>query len=155
MPAVKEADQQKRALKVLAFCKEISTRILMEVSLDPREYCLDFIESESGFSAAINKNDHDIYFIDVTEGEGESRLRFFKDVTSQKFKGQRRIVLITDKPMPPEANQMRPFGPLCFVECFMTKARLAETLKAAMELKDTGVRVTSDPKFFDVTKLKQ
>jgi hypothetical protein len=154
-PVDRNCDQSKIKLKLLAYCNPISTRVMMEISLSPYEYVLEFCDGERNFIEAVTKQTHDVYFIDATVGEGDAKLRFFKEVTSVKFKGLRRIILIVDRPMPAEADQMRPFGPLCFLECFFTRARMEQALKRVMELKDTGVRVADDPNYFDINKLKK
>ena len=151
---VSNSEHTNKALKLLAYCVEISTRFLLESSVNPNDYSLEFSDTGEEFMDAVEKHAHQIYIIDASANEGDDKLRFFNQVTEKRYQGLRRVVLLMDKPMPPEANQMLSFGPLCFLEGYFTKARLAETLKQSMEIKDTGVRVKADPKFFDITKFK-
>jgi hypothetical protein len=143
------------AMKILAHCPESSTRVLLEISLDADQWAIEYAQDENKFVAAVEKRSHDVYIIDAGDAEGDARLKLLRRATSQKLKGLVRFILLIDKVSPPAANRMHPFGPLCFLECFFTKARLNDTLKVLLDLRDTGVRVKSDPNFFDVKQLEK
>jgi hypothetical protein len=150
----RNAEISNAALKLLVFCSEISTRLLMEVSLNPNEYSLEFTTFPDEFKKQITANSHDIYVIDASTGEEGLKLRFFKEVAEMRFQGPRRIVLLFDRPMPPEVNGVQKFGPLCFIEVFFSRKRINDTLKQVMSIQDTGVRVKADSRFFDITKVQ-
>jgi hypothetical protein len=151
MEPVKQAPA---TMKILANCPEISTRVLLETSLDADLWSIEYANSEEDFMSGVMGRRHDIFIIDAGDAEGDERMRLLKRATAQKLKGLVRILLLIDRVPPPAANRMNPFGPLCLLECFFTRARLNDTLKILLDLKDTGVRVKSDPQFFDVNVLK-
>ncbi|MEW6201085.1 MAG: hypothetical protein AB1546_03860 [bacterium] len=136
---------------LLGYCPEISTRILLETSIDDRRYSIEYAETERDFVVAVEKRQHDIFIIDTSGNDGEDRLSLLKSATSQRLKGLVRMLVLLDRVPDPAANRMQPFGPLCFLECFFTRERLNSILTQIFEIKDTGVRVKIDPKFFDIT----
>ena len=138
-------------VNMLGYCPEISTRILLETSIDANRYSIEYAQSERDFEVAVEKRQHDIFIIDTSGSDGGDRFALLKSATSQRLKGLIRMLLLVDSVPNPEANKMYPFGPLCFLECFFTRERLNSILNQIMEIKDTGVRVKIDPKFFDIT----
>jgi hypothetical protein len=138
-------------IKLLCFIPEISTRILLETSLDPATYNIEHNQVKEQFISEVGKRRHDIFVIDASAEKGEGRFKLLEAAVSQQLKGPVRMLLIFDSALPDAANQMQPYGPLCFIENFFTKEKINSVLKQIMGMRDTGVRVKADPKFFDVT----
>lgn len=148
-----ESKLPSKQLRVLAFTREMSTRIMLEVSVNHRFFALEQTSSSTDFLQDVQKGNHDIYIIDASEGAENSRYRMLGAVSDLKKKGQTRVVLLVDEVPPAEANHMESFGPICFLECFFSAAKLNWTLKEVLQIKDTGCRVKGDSKFFDITVL--
>ncbi|MFA6450058.1 MAG: hypothetical protein WCX65_11340 [bacterium] len=138
-------------IKLLCFIPEISTRILLETSLDPSTYNIEHNQVKEQFISEVGKRRHDIFLIDASDEKGDGRLKFLETAVSQQLKGPVRMLLLLDTIPPDAANQMQSYGPLCFIENFFTREKINSVLKQIMSMRDTGVRVKADPKFFDVT----
>jgi hypothetical protein len=138
-------------LRIFVYCPEISTRILLETSIDTTKYSIEYAHSKRDFEGAVEKRQHDIFIIDTSGEDGEDRFALLKSATSQYLKGLVRMLVLVDGVPNPSANRFFSFGPLCLLECFFTRERLNSTLNQIMEMKDTGSRVKIDPLFFDIT----
>lgn len=151
MAEVQENSKNRTSIKAL--CNQFSTRFLIEISLDPTKYELEFSDSEYDFSKSFEKHSHDIYVIDTSGSDRENNNEVFKSVIGLKIKGLRQVILITPEPRT-GMNRMHHFGPLCLVEANFSRARFNDTLRQVMSIKDTGVRVKSDSDFFDISIFK-
>ncbi len=149
----KQGKTVSQQLKVLAFTREMSTRIMLDTSISKRHFDLEQCRNTTDFMQNVKNGTHDIYIIDASTGAESTRYELLGRVSDLKKKGTTRVVLLVDEVPPAEANHMESFGPICFLECFFTAGRLNRMLAEVLKIRDTGCRVKGDSKFFDITVL--
>jgi DNA-binding NtrC family response regulator len=155
----KSEDAHNEVLKVCAFTPNASTRFMLEISLKPNEYDLSFAETPAEALSAARENNSHIFLIDVAKSSGEAGKGLARNISSMAVKHMLRLVLLVDEPQAAEANQMQSFGPLFLLEFNFNRQQLNKTLRDIMLMSgahqkahDTGSRVKSDPKFYNIKR---
>ena len=147
---------------VIAYTPNYSTRFLLDVSIGPSKYGLEFACDEPSVLTSVKNNEYYIYIIDATQAATRQPSELFRTVSGLVLRHMIRVVAVADKAPAGLALKMTDFGPLAIVSYDFTPARMLSALDGVMNLeakwesrKDTGSRVKSDPKFYQKQRFKE